>query len=698
MTDFFVFNNGGGFKIRKGTGNTFFVRSGNPTNTPGESPTPTPTISITPSITPTITPTPSSPPAAIECDCSSSSYVNNLIFKFNDVEFNYGTPLTKEIVDSSGRWVYQYNSGGSINVAFYDAAVPWGGNIANEAPSQNYSVIIYCGNYDLDNQPAPNRWYIGYTTQNITYDDPSFSNVATDINNKSYSGYFNCYAANSCANIPAGSIIPLGSPVGVAPHSGPNYPDNTEGDNPPPALQPPNIELIQNCDRYGEPQDCSTDTGCQNYWKVSEGFYTDAVNAICPEAPVYYFASSGDAQTFINNIPGSCIMNDIGSVLLENVNGICCNGLCFPMNLPPEGFAVEGGELVCPPSMGNPQQDIPPDTVNWSGVAQWDGSISGNVTTVGTNGGPSHYGTYDQNGNVWEWTDVTATGMAPIGGVVNRRVWGGDYNTMTTGELRFFRPYDAVYRGINALTESATDVALGFRVCTFPAQDNQPRLSGIPMVYVGNPGNSMHQTSRNGNNVEFGAVPNTYWIGKYPVTNCEYAQYLNCVAYSGGANSNIVWNSGQHINRAGSSPNFVYTSEANYDNKPVIGVSWVMAARYCNWLTRNRPSGNTPNGPAFNLTSNGAYDLSQSNPIRNNQTAAKLTTYFLPTDHMWYKAAYYNGTGLFYNNYAIQTNIPPYAVQATLTGSGITPSNHSASFPFPQATGFARTTDYVCPS
>jgi sulfatase modifying factor 1 len=59
--------------------------------------------------------------------------------------------------------------------------------------------------------------------------------------------------------------------------------------------------------------------------------------------------------------------------------------------------------------------------VNYSSTAVWNGQ-TGNVTTVGTNGGASAYGAFDMSGNVQEWNDLTGAAGS------SRGLRGGSWN------------------------------------------------------------------------------------------------------------------------------------------------------------------------------------------------------------------------------------------------------------------------------
>ena len=59
------------------------------------------------------------------------------------------------------------------------------------------------------------------------------------------------------------------------------------------------------------------------------------------------------------------------------------------------------------------------NSANFNSGADWNGQ-NGNVTTVGTNGGPSYYLTYDQTGNIKEWNDSTI-------GSINKGLRGGSW-------------------------------------------------------------------------------------------------------------------------------------------------------------------------------------------------------------------------------------------------------------------------------
>ncbi len=58
---------------------------------------------------------------------------------------------------------------------------------------------------------------------------------------------------------------------------------------------------------------------------------------------------------------------------------------------------------------------------NFNKAADWN-SQDGNVTTVGTNGGPSAYGAFDMSGNISEWNDLTGAAGSP------RELRGGGFS------------------------------------------------------------------------------------------------------------------------------------------------------------------------------------------------------------------------------------------------------------------------------
>jgi formylglycine-generating enzyme required for sulfatase activity len=59
---------------------------------------------------------------------------------------------------------------------------------------------------------------------------------------------------------------------------------------------------------------------------------------------------------------------------------------------------------------------------NYNNTAVWN-SQSGNVTTVGTNGGASVYGAFDMTGNLSEWNDLTGSAGSSRG--LRGGSWGG---------------------------------------------------------------------------------------------------------------------------------------------------------------------------------------------------------------------------------------------------------------------------------
>ena len=283
----------------------------------------------------------------------------------------------------------------------------------------------------------------------------------------------------------------------------------------------------------------------------------------------------------------------------------------------------------------------------------WDNLI-GNVTTVGSNGGPSVYGTYDQSGNVYEWTDSVASSTSSA-----RR--GGAWDNSSFVISKSFRSFVA---------GSTEYISTGFRIATSINPSSLPNF-----VLVGDSDNATDDTG-------YGSVTINYRICRYTVTNCEYAAFLNAVAKSDtyGLYNTAMANTVGGITRSGINGNYIYTVKANYENKPVIYVSWWDAARYCNWLHNKvaNPSTTTINSGVYGV----GPSVSGTLPLKDS-----AAWYWLPTEDQWYKAAYYKGGGsnVGYWSYSTQSDNDPAAVSADSIGNGLINGQS------------ANTTLYFCP-
>jgi formylglycine-generating enzyme len=206
----------------------------------------------------------------------------------------------------------------------------------------------------------------------------------------------------------------------------------------------------------------------------------------------------------------------------------------------------------------------------------------------------------------------------------------------------------------------------------------------INFVEVGDPGNPS-DTLNHCTEPACGTVGTTYFIGKFEVTNQQYARFLNAVADS---DPNSLYNTNMNadarggIVRSGSSGNYTYAAKAGRWYNPVIFVSFFDALRFANWLHNGQPTG--PQGAG--TTETGAYTITPSGVVGNTIARNVGADYFLPSENEWYKAAYYD-TGLgTYFDYPMSTDTtpisspPPGAATSGNFWSGTYALTGSASF------------------
>jgi sulfatase modifying factor 1 len=345
---------------------------------------------------------------------------------------------------------------------------------------------------------------------------------------------------------------------------------------------------------------------------------------------------------------------------------------------------------------------------NYHRGADWNGQ-NGNVTSVGTNGGASAYGTFDMSGNVAEWTgSVSGSGTSAVvrggdwldGETILPSSWWGlvpayDYDgwlgfrlaspladpapgvpeidpagigsvlALVTGSIGLMERRRCAGRAkpsrkptcfIIGIASRAAPVLAGFVLLL--GSGPQAAAVTIDWVTVGDSGNAADDTG-------YGAVADSFRIMTYEFTNQQYTAFLNSVAatdtyslYNASMGSDVRGG----ITQSGTSGGYTYAVKPNMGDKPVNFVSWFDAARVANWLQNGEGSGSTETG---------AYTLSGSTS-GNAPAVNSGATFFIPTENQWYKAAYYKGgsTNAGYWDYATQSDTDPTPVTSGATGVG----------------------------
>jgi formylglycine-generating enzyme required for sulfatase activity len=198
----------------------------------------------------------------------------------------------------------------------------------------------------------------------------------------------------------------------------------------------------------------------------------------------------------------------------------------------------------------------------------------------------------------------------------------------------------------------------------------------IDWVTVGDPGNPadtevMTCCGTATGTTGYGSVADVYRIGKYKVTNAQYAEFLNAVAdtdtyrlYNEGMGDPNAWARGG-ITRSGTSGSYTYSTIAGREDMPVNLVSFWDALRFANWLHNGQPTGAQDNS----TTEDGAYTITAQGIANNSITRNAGATIFLASEDEWYKAAYYDALSSSYFDYPAGSN-----AQTTCALPGATPN------------------------
>lgn len=312
---------------------------------------------------------------------------------------------------------------------------------------------------------------------------------------------------------------------------------------------------------------------------------------------------------------------------------------------------------------------------------------TGLISDVGTNGRPSFFGTYDQNGNVYEWIDDLAVTSRPsfiysAGGSYKTSASGIDFNNQNI--------FSSGLRSIQSLAAVSGHDDVGLRIASIPGLEFPASIeyienaTGLNMAFVtvGYENNLADQTTIYeylpdnqkyiaSEVINLGVVKQKYRIGVFTVVNDQYAKFLNIVAkyndrglYDQRMDSDIVGGITRYRSSSGSP--WEYTVKSGMENKPLVYIDYISSLRFINWLHNGAPQ--SPSDIDLVLD-DGAYNIFEIGTDSFIVTKNQDQKYYLPNLNEWHKSAYFENL----DNYSSQ-DVSAVAIKTEnpyLVGSGV---------------------------
>lgn len=273
---------------------------------------------------------------------------------------------------------------------------------------------------------------------------------------------------------------------------------------------------------------------------------------------------------------------------------------------------------------------------------------------VGKNVDSSHYGTFDQQGNVAEWVENSNGDfkLALGGSLIRPRSFAvfseyeGDFpdKSIITFGFRVARSSDGVLRRTESSCPDPDDVCRNLNNYV----SEEPECDGI-FVKIGYPGNIGDVV-----NQYRGRVNYEFYMSRDELSNERYCEFLNSVAKDSDDFGLYDVNMGigvlGGIDRTMDNGQWTYTCKPGFGKLPVVYVSYYDIARYCNWLHFGRPHGRQVVGVTEGTDKAGAYDTRDFLPVLNGEKKPyadfgkrnRGALYWIPNGDEWYKAAYFD--------------------------------------------------------